>query len=208
MATPQQAPKPSLQPEHWIAAGFVRLAGEGIESVRVEVLARDLGVQQGSFYWHFRDREDLLEKMLARWEADEVAWLASATSVATAPRRAGQDLSNAPLPRIESARKHLSARGRAGIRRSRPVSSRLRKTAPATSPLCFARSASRPAPPTNGPRVALLVYLGWLDRVTRDPEFELAGATLGEFLSNLILAAPPARTANSPADRILSVFLQ
>ena len=43
----------------------MRLARHGIESVRVEVLARDLGVSKGSFYWHFRDRSELLEKLLA-----------------------------------------------------------------------------------------------------------------------------------------------
>ena len=49
----------------------MRLAEHGVESVRVEVLARDLGVSKGSFYWHFRDRGELLEKLLARWEDGE-----------------------------------------------------------------------------------------------------------------------------------------
>jgi AcrR family transcriptional regulator len=56
-----------LQPDDWIRAGFARLAGEGIEAVRIELLARDLGVSKGSFYWHFQDREELLAKMFARW---------------------------------------------------------------------------------------------------------------------------------------------
>jgi len=34
-----------------------------------------------------------------------------------------------------------------------------------------------------------LVYLGWLDRVTRDLEFQVSGRTLDEFFSDLILAA-------------------
>jgi hypothetical protein len=37
--------------------------------------------------------------------------------------------------------------------------------------------------------VALLVCLGWADRATRDAEFTLAGPGLGEFLSDLLLAA-------------------
>jgi len=41
----------------------------------VELLARDLGATKGSFYWHFRDRSDLLERMLARWEGDELSSL-------------------------------------------------------------------------------------------------------------------------------------
>lgn len=42
--------------------------------MRVEVLARDLGVTKGSFYWHFRDRQELLEALLAFWE-EETEWL-------------------------------------------------------------------------------------------------------------------------------------
>jgi AcrR family transcriptional regulator len=64
-----------LQPDDWIRAAFARLSTEGIESVRIELLARDLGVSKGSFYWHFQDREELLAKMLDRWEGDEIAWL-------------------------------------------------------------------------------------------------------------------------------------
>ena len=59
----------------WIRAATARLAQEGIEAVRVEVLARDLLVSKGSFYWHFRDREDLLNSVLSHWEGEEIAWL-------------------------------------------------------------------------------------------------------------------------------------
>ncbi|MGA6959662.1 MAG: hypothetical protein WBY38_09655, partial [Candidatus Acidiferrales bacterium] len=37
--------------------------------------------------------------------------------------------------------------------------------------------------------IALLVYLGWLDRSTRDSEFQTTGRSLSESLSDLILAA-------------------
>jgi AcrR family transcriptional regulator len=40
------------------------LVDQGIDSVRVDVLARRMGVTRGSFYWHFRDREDLLRSVL------------------------------------------------------------------------------------------------------------------------------------------------
>jgi AcrR family transcriptional regulator len=43
------------------------LAEEGIDGVRVEVVARRLGVTKGSFYWHFKDRDALLEAVLADW---------------------------------------------------------------------------------------------------------------------------------------------
>ncbi len=36
--------------------------------VRVESLAKALGVTKGGFYWHFRDRQALLDAMLDTWE--------------------------------------------------------------------------------------------------------------------------------------------
>ncbi|MBA3405845.1 MAG: serine hydrolase [Gemmatimonadaceae bacterium] len=55
----------------WLRAARLALLHRGVEGVRVEPLARDLGVTKGSFYWHFADRGDLLETLLSEWEAEE-----------------------------------------------------------------------------------------------------------------------------------------
>jgi AcrR family transcriptional regulator len=52
----------------WIAAGLQALAAGGPEAVRVEALAVSLGVSKGGFYWHFTDRQTMLEEMLGAWE--------------------------------------------------------------------------------------------------------------------------------------------
>jgi AcrR family transcriptional regulator len=57
----------------WIKAGFAELAKTGIEGVRVEVLAKNLGVTKGGFYRRFRDRAALLGGMLAEWSAGRIA---------------------------------------------------------------------------------------------------------------------------------------
>jgi len=54
----------------WLRAARLALLHHGPDGVRVEPLARDLGVTKGSFYWHFSDRSDLLEALLAEWEAE------------------------------------------------------------------------------------------------------------------------------------------
>src|SRR6202044_2935550 len=84
MATATALKSSPLQPDDWIRAAFARLSNEGIESLRIEVLARDLGVSKGSFYWHFRDRNDLLEKLLVRWEDGELDWLKAAAEASAA----------------------------------------------------------------------------------------------------------------------------
>jgi AcrR family transcriptional regulator len=54
--------------ERWVDEGLRALALGGPHAVRVEPLAKSLGVTKGGFYWHFRDRNGLLEEMLDRWE--------------------------------------------------------------------------------------------------------------------------------------------
>jgi len=61
------SPRNTLTPESWIDAATEVLAYQGIDRVRVDLLAQQLGVTRGSFYWHFRDREDLLRRVLRAW---------------------------------------------------------------------------------------------------------------------------------------------
>jgi AcrR family transcriptional regulator len=64
MAPPTRTPRSA-----WIEAGLRALAaGGGPEAVRVDSLARSLGVTRGGFYGQFKDRGALLEAMLDTWE--------------------------------------------------------------------------------------------------------------------------------------------
>ena len=65
-AAPAQ-PAPSLDAAAWVEAAFDVLAEGGIDAVRVDPLAKRLGVTRGSFYWHFKDREALHQAMLKAW---------------------------------------------------------------------------------------------------------------------------------------------
>jgi AcrR family transcriptional regulator len=54
----------------WLKAARLALLKRGVEAVRVEKLARDLHVTKGSFYWHFKNRQELLEALLREWEEE------------------------------------------------------------------------------------------------------------------------------------------
>jgi AcrR family transcriptional regulator len=59
----------------WTEEGLRALAAGGPDAVRIEPLARALGVTKGGFYWHFDDRRALLDEILDAWErvsVDEV----------------------------------------------------------------------------------------------------------------------------------------
>ncbi len=103
-----EAIRTPLTPESWIEAATQVLVDQGIDHVRVDVLATQLGVTRGSFYWHFRDREDLLRRVLQ-------AWRESATEQIT--RR----LENASTDPHEQLRDVVSLpfRGRAAVRAAR-----------------------------------------------------------------------------------------
>src|SRR6516162_4076460 len=59
--------------EVWIEAGISEIARSGVDGVRVEVLAKNLGVTKGGFYRRFRDRAALLEGMLKDWREGRIA---------------------------------------------------------------------------------------------------------------------------------------
>ena len=56
--------------EAWVEEGLRALAGGGPDAVRVEVLAKRLGVTKGGFYGYFADRDALLAEMLDTWERE------------------------------------------------------------------------------------------------------------------------------------------
>lgn len=59
--------KQTLGRTDWLVAALELLKTQGIDHVKVEPLAAHLGVTKGSFYWHFKDRQALLNAVLAYW---------------------------------------------------------------------------------------------------------------------------------------------
>lgn len=58
--------------DRWIEEGLRALASGGPDAVRVEALAKKLGVTKGGFYGYFADRDALLEAMLEAWERESI----------------------------------------------------------------------------------------------------------------------------------------
>jgi len=76
-----------LDPNNWIEAAVDVLAREGIVGLRVEVLAKRCGVTKGSFYWHFKDRQALLDAVLENWKEGRIRDIEKTTSVAPGQER-------------------------------------------------------------------------------------------------------------------------
>lgn len=61
-----------LKREAWVHEALSALAEGGVASVKVEVLAKRLKVTKGSFYWHFKNRSELLEQVLLFWREGRI----------------------------------------------------------------------------------------------------------------------------------------
>lgn len=72
----------TLTREDWIQAAQRILIKGGIDNVRVDNLAKELKITRGSFYYHFKSRDELLQSLLANWRAratEEIIQLLSNT---------------------------------------------------------------------------------------------------------------------------------
>jgi AcrR family transcriptional regulator len=56
----------------WIKGALAALADDGPAGLRVEILAKKLQVTKGSFYWHFKDRRDLIDAVLDEWKEGRI----------------------------------------------------------------------------------------------------------------------------------------
>ena len=59
--------------------------GGGLAAIAVEPIAARLGATKGSFYWHFANRDALIEAALARWERQRTEEVLAALQLATDP---------------------------------------------------------------------------------------------------------------------------
>ncbi|MDR2334537.1 MAG: TetR/AcrR family transcriptional regulator [Burkholderiaceae bacterium] len=59
--------KESLSASDWIDAAWDAIGTHGMAGVRVEALATKMKVTKGSFYWHFKDRDALIDAVVQRW---------------------------------------------------------------------------------------------------------------------------------------------
>jgi AcrR family transcriptional regulator len=109
----------SLTPHDWIEAGSGLLVDKGIDMVRVDVLAKILGVTRGSFYWHFKDRDDLLQGILKAWrDAATDQLIDRFERKSTDPRVHIQDLISLPFRgRLAERAAHVELAIRAWARR-------------------------------------------------------------------------------------------
>lgn len=56
-----------LNKDEWLERSLTQLA-HNKGNFNIEELVKKLGVTKGSFYWHFKNRDDFIQKLLDYWE--------------------------------------------------------------------------------------------------------------------------------------------
>ncbi len=71
----------------WLEKALDVLESNGIDEVKIERLARELNISKSGFYWHFKDRKDLIRAMITYWEEEFTSVVTSNSEVLnTVPR--------------------------------------------------------------------------------------------------------------------------
>ncbi len=65
---PAQSGNVKATRDDWLDVALRALALEGVAHVTVLNLSEGLGVSRSSFYWYFKNRDELLDALLDRWE--------------------------------------------------------------------------------------------------------------------------------------------
>jgi len=51
----------------WLTKALETLESSGVEAIKIERLAKAFGISRSGFYWHFENRQDLLQHLLDYW---------------------------------------------------------------------------------------------------------------------------------------------
>lgn len=100
--------KQRLAKDDWATAALEALAEGGLAAVAIEPLAAKLGATKGSAYWHFANREALVQAALDRWEAEQTDAVIARVEVAGDPREQLRLLFAAAFADPESSRVQLA----------------------------------------------------------------------------------------------------
>ena len=68
----------ALQRYDSLQAALDIFVAEGIDAVRITRLADDLGMTRGSFYWHFKNRQDMIDALVNFWKCKNTPALIAA----------------------------------------------------------------------------------------------------------------------------------
>jgi AcrR family transcriptional regulator len=181
------APKRRLSRDDWIDATLDVIADRGLAAVAVEPLAATLGVTKGSFYSHFRSRDELIEASLERWERshgavglEQFAELEDPAERLRALLRAAVSFSQSGAPSV-----HVSLLGELGDPRVRAIVARVTEARVNLLARSYRELGYSPARSLARARLAYATYVGLLQMSRETPESLMSESELERFTAEV-----------------------
>jgi AcrR family transcriptional regulator len=161
-----------LSAQDWARAALKAIADGGLAAVVVEPLARTLGVTKGSFYAHYRNRDELITAALAEWVRSHGDEALAAYAAIEDPARRLRELLTAVVQAVQplAPSVHLSL---LGARNDPRVSDAVHRVNRARLELLTRTYRELGLPPERAAsraRVAYAAILGLLHLAQTDPD--------------------------------------
>jgi AcrR family transcriptional regulator len=161
-----------LSAQDWARAALKAIANGGLAAVAVEPLARTLGVTKGSFYAHYRNRDELITAALTEWARSHgdqgLAELAAITDPAQRLRELLTTVVHAVQPLAPSV--HLSLLGDRNDPRVRDAVRRVNQARLELLARTYRELGLPPDRAASRARVAYAAILGLLHLAQTDPD--------------------------------------
>jgi len=176
----------SLSQDDWEREALLLIALKGVQGLAVEPLARRMGITKGSFYWHFSNRDALLEQTLVRWEEHDSRNLKTALGTIDLPRERLRDF----FRRV--GKEHLTHEvyrelcAAAGNPIVGPVLERVTQRRMAYLAAAFRELGMPGHAAENQARLAYSAYLGFLQLQRQGQAPEMDSGTFEDYVEHVI----------------------
>ena len=185
------ATRRSLTAEDWAEAALDVIASGGIEAVAVEPLARTLRVTKGSFYWHYPNRDALVERALEVWERHETVDIIGAAEREPLPRERIHTLFRTAANTDQRSERILLALSGSKSSNARACVQRVSEAWRVYLESCYRALGLNPAEARHWATFAYSTFIGTV-RMRRDnPDALPAGAEFNDYLRFLIRSLIP-----------------
>jgi AcrR family transcriptional regulator len=178
-----------LSAQDWVAAAVDALVAGGIAAVAVEPLATRLGTTKGSFYWHFANRDALLEAALGQWERTDTDEIIALVADEPDPRRRLHQLLTVA---VGAAGRHPGGRVELALLTTpdhpvvAPVLARVTRRRLEYLQQLFAELGLEPAEAHRRALLGYTAYLGQAQLARADPGTVPDGADLAGYIDSTI----------------------
>lgn len=177
----------ALSRDDWTRAALEALATDGLAGVAVEPLARRLGASKGSFYWHFRDRGELIAATLELWERRDTVEIIAALEAIPDPRERLRELARSAYMGAAAGNDAQSGvLAAASDRRVAPVLERVTLTRLAFLERQFEALGLDPPAARARARMAYAVYVGLGDLRRAAPQAPLTESEVASIIELIV----------------------